>query len=217
MFLRHWWRTARKNWSAYRCRRLPPGGKLHVGCGPIHLDGWINIDNRRYEAADYIIDVRDGLPFRDLRFIFAEHFIEHLPYWECERFLRDCRSALAADGILRLSTPNLDWVVATQYNARDIRDCFLLNASFKGWGHQFLFNSATLSALLRRVGFARVEFCAYRESAHTELRGLERHERSPDTLQLPHVLVIEASGFGGEADDALDTSAKEFLQTLGAE
>ncbi|HEX9160453.1 MAG TPA: methyltransferase domain-containing protein [Thermoanaerobaculia bacterium] len=215
--LRHWWRTARKSYNAWRCRRLPPGGKLHVGCGPVHLDGWINIDVRRYRGVDYVLDVRDGLPFHDLRFVFAEHFIEHLPYWECERFLRDCRSALADDGVLRLSTPNLDWVVATQYGANDaIRNCFALNTSFRGWGHQFLFNATTLAALLRRAGFADVRFLTYGNSRHEELRGLERHEKSPDSVESPHVLVVEAGGVGAQTNPTLDHAARGFLETLGA-
>ncbi|HSP16331.1 MAG TPA: hypothetical protein VLV78_16405 [Thermoanaerobaculia bacterium] len=214
--LRHAWRTLRKKVNAYRCGRLPAGGKLHVGCGPVHLDGWINIDNRRYEAVDYVLDVRDGLPFRGLRFIFAEHFIEHLPYWEAERFLRDCRAALADDGVLRLSTPNLDWVYATQYHGNAVRDCFLLNASFRAWGHQFLYNDATLTALLHHARFARVEARAYGESAHPELRNLEMHQRSPDSPELPHVLVFEASGVAISREEQLIASAAAYLNDLGA-
>ena len=177
--LRHLWRTARKRINENRCRRLPPDGRLHVGCGPVHLDGWINIDVRRYPAVDFVLDVRDGLPFRDLQLIFAEHFIEHLPFWEAQRFLADCRKALGPSGVLRMSTPNLDWVYRTHYESGDVRDCFLINQSFRSWGHQFLYNAATLEAVLHDAGFDRVDFVAYGESSRSELRGLERHERSP--------------------------------------
>ena len=218
--LRHWWRSARKTFTARRTRRLPAGLRLHVGCGPIHLDDWINIDNRRYPAADYILDVRDGVPFRGLSFIFAEHFLEHLPLWEAHRFLTDCRAALAPDGVLRLSTPNLDWVYRTQYAATGdegaVRNCFNLNTSFRGWGHQFLYNAGTLTKMLRAAGFLSVEFCVYGESRHAILNGLERHERSPDSVELPHVLIVEASGIGEWRP--LDTveAAQQFLNTLGA-
>ena len=212
--LRHLWRTARKRINENRCRSLPPGGRLHVGCGPVHLDGWINIDVRRYPAVDFVLDVRDGLPFRDLQLIFAEHFIEHLPFWEAQRFLSDCRSALARDGVLRLSTPNLDWVYRTQYESAGVRDCFLLNQSFRSWGHQFLYNAPTLEAVLHDAGFDRVEFVVYGESKRSELRGLERHERSPDSPELPHVLVVEASGITTTRTSM--PGAAEFLNSLGA-
>ncbi|HVR41186.1 MAG TPA: hypothetical protein VMU84_18980 [Thermoanaerobaculia bacterium] len=201
------YRAVRKRATARRCLRLPGGGKLHVGCGPVHLDGWINIDNRRYPAADYLWDVRDGLPFRGLARIFAEHFLEHLPLWEAQRFLTDCRNALADDGALRLSTPNLDWILATH------RGSFELNKAFRGWGHQFLYDAATLTDVLHAAGFSRVEFHAYGESTIPELRGLERHERFADTPELPHVLVIEAHGHGKASDPE---GAREFLNALGA-
>jgi predicted SAM-dependent methyltransferase len=220
--LRHRWRSIRKEITAARTRRLPGGLRLHVGCGPIHLDGWVNIDNRRYPAADYVLDVRDGVPFRDLTFVFAEHFIEHLPLWEAHRFLVACRAALSLDGVLRLSTPNLDWVYRTQYGDNQagietaVRNCFNLNTSFRGWGHQFLYNAATLANILRAAGFDRVEFCTYGESRHDQLAGLERHERSPDSSDLPHVLIVEASGMSDMTSIHALTGAQAFLNTLGA-
>ena len=214
-----WWRVRKKYTSAV-CRRLP-GGELHVGCGPVHLDGWINIDHRRYEAVDYIVDVRDGLPFRDLQYVFAEHFIEHLPYWEAERFLRDARAALRIGDVLRLSTPNLDWVYLTQYriphdSPEAIRDCFLLNGAFRAWGHQFLYNAETLSALLRSVGFVDVKPQIYGDSHHAALRNLERHPKSPESPALPHVLIFEASAGVCQEEPELETAATQYLQHLGA-
>ncbi len=223
-------RTLRRAWRAFqrartfrRCRRLPPHGRLHIGCGDLHLDGWINVDKFPTCAADYVIDVRYGLPFRDLDFVFAEHFLEHLSYREIERLLGHCRSALAGRGILRVSTPNLDWVYRTQYHpgewsgeADEVRDCFRLNKSFRGWGHQFLFNRATLHAMLRQAGFAEIRDCAYGESGHPELRGLERHERNEDLPGAPHILVVEASGIAARPGDILNEPAADLLAALDA-
>ena len=63
------------------------------------------------------------------------------------------------DGILRLSTPNLDWVWVTHYNLSlnepdQVRACFAINRAFRGWGHQFLYNQRTLSASLLDAGFS---------------------------------------------------------------
>lgn len=220
--LKHYYWTARKIVNRYRCKRLPPGGRLHVGCGPVHLPGWINIDVRRYDAADFIWDVRDGLPFIDLAYIFAEHFIEHLPYWEARRFFRDCRRALDTTGVLRVSTPNLHWVHTTQYRPNAwradedaITDCFSINTAFRGWGHQFLYNRQTLSALLRDAGFATVNEHAYGESQHQALRGIEHHDQSPDAPDAPHVLVVEASG-SVDPSTGLGNPEADFFASLGA-
>src|SRR6185295_12936038 len=84
--------------------------RLHVGCGPMTLNGWVNVDNQPYPGVDYVLDVTQGLPFSNAEFIFAEHFIEHLEFDAARTFLKNCRKILRDDGTLRVSTPNLDWV-----------------------------------------------------------------------------------------------------------
>lgn len=174
--------------------------RLHIGCGQQSIPGWINIDNQGLPGVDQVLDVRKGLPFADVSSIYAEHFLEHLGLDDGLAFLAECRRVLRPDGILRLSTPNLDWVVLTHYrgpqtgDAEAREDAIRLNRAFHGWGHQFLYNRAMLAAALRSAGFARAEFCRYGESEVPELKGLERHETWEDTPELPHVLIVEGSG-----------------------
>lgn len=170
--------------------------RVHIGSGPQILDGWFNVDLDPHPGVDLALDVRDGLPFRDVEHLFAEHFIEHLTFDEGLRFLKEARACLKDDGVLRMSTPNLEWVVRTQYVSVDAKvdACFALNKAFRGWGHRFLYNAATLEATLHAAGFARVDFQQYGVSNDPVLNGLERHERSPDLDDQPHVIVVEARG-----------------------
>lgn len=193
--------------------------RLHLGCGPHNLDGWINIDNQPYPGVDRVLDVREGLPFESVSLIFAEHFIEHLDYRAAAMLLRECRRVLCDEGVLRLSTPNLDWVWASHYQRlltpeEEILGCFAINRAFRGWGHQFLYNCGTLAATLREAGFRNVVRCEYGESAHDELRGLERHERNPDFEGLSHILIVEASGRGGVAPKYFDEPRKMYVEAL---
>jgi len=151
--------------------------------------------------------VTQALPFSDCPYIFAEHFVEHLSLDDAGRFLGLCRKALAVDGVLRLTTPNLDWVWSTHYHPtawdserQAVDDCVRLNRSFYGWGHKFLYNWQALELVLHAAGFARVVRCGRGASAHPSLRDLERHETYPDEPALPHVLVAEASGVAPEAE-----------------
>jgi SAM-dependent methyltransferase len=213
--------------------------RLHLGCGPEILPGWVNIDLQPYPGVDRVLDVRDGLPFENVELIFAEHFLEHLELEDGWRLARECRRVLAEDGVLRLTTPNLDWVWATAYSSRwqaessrraiieldawkrdtaAARDCVGLNHAFRGWGHRFLYNAAMLEALLRDAGFARVDWWEYGRSEHPALHAIERHEQSPDIPGLPHVLVVEASGRAtapveGELRETID----RYLRDLGVE
>ena len=196
--------------------------RLHIGCGAQSIPGWINIDNQGLPGVDQVLDVRQGLPFAGVTSIYAEHFLEHLGLGEALEFLKECRRVLSPDGALRLSTPNLDWVLTTHYRWQNMTpeenrdDCVRLNRAFHAWGHQFLYNRPTLESALRGAGFAEVAFRHYGESAREDLSGLERHEKSDDTPDLPHVLVVEAwgtaSGTEGIPKDLLD----EFLRDVGA-
>jgi predicted SAM-dependent methyltransferase len=193
------WRFARRE---RRQRASRPAArhrveKLHVGSGPLVRAGWTNVDLDAHPGVEFVLDVRGGLPFEDVSYVYAEHFIEHLTHDEGLRFLRECRAALRNDGAIRLSTPNLEWVWATQYHRPSddaVRDCFAINKSFRGWGHQFLYNVETMTATLHDAGFADVTECRYGESGDPVLRDLERHEKSPDAPELPHVIVVEARG-----------------------
>jgi predicted SAM-dependent methyltransferase len=189
--------------------------KLHLGSGPQVLPGWVNVDKDRYRGVK-VRDVRKGLPFKNVSFVFAEHFIEHLSYDEALRLMKECRRVLRDDGVLRLSTPNLDWVWATHYTLTEpekkVAACFYLNRAFRGWGHQFLYNQETLAATLQDAGFADIRRVEYGQSEHPELQGLERHEKSPDLGDLSHILIVEASGRGGTAPEAMEGPRKDFLR-----
>ncbi len=194
--------------------------RLHIGSGPVRIPGWTNVDNQKYPGVDRVLDVTRGMPWKraEAELIFAEHFLEHLSYDDGLRFLRECRRILRPDGILRLSTPNLDWVWHMQYHpgqwsdpGEAVRDCFWMNKAFRGWGHQFLYNLPALEATLRAAGFAEIASFKYGESAHEALRSLESHEHYVDTPELPHVVVVEASGIVNETvSPALATARADF-------
>lgn len=195
--------------------------RLHIGCGQQAIAGWINIDSRALRGVDRVLDVRRGLPFRGVSAIYAEHFLEHLAFDDGFGFLKECRRVLAPDGILRLSTPNLDWVYATQYHPshstaqETLHDCFQLNRAFHGWGHQFLYNRGTLEALLKAAGFATIRFHAYGQSEVPEFVGIERHETWEDTPEMPHVLIAEASG-KAPGEPLPDQMLKEFREAINS-
>jgi SAM-dependent methyltransferase len=121
---------------------MPSGGsRLHLGCGSVVVDGWINIDNspgvvlarvprvkqglRRagvltgeQAAAEFPegivrIDLRRGLPYPpgSANAIYSAHLIEHLARWQCLALLRECARVLELGGVIRLATPDLRAIV----------------------------------------------------------------------------------------------------------
>jgi hypothetical protein len=187
--------------------------RLHIGSGPVAIEGWTNVDVTAYPGVDVVLDVREAWPFANVELIFAEHFLEHLTLVEGLRFLRECRRVMRNDGVLRLSTPNLDWVWLTHYKPpseltleEQLIGCLEINRAFHGWGHQFLYNVRTLELALRAAGFAEITQQEYGASDNAALRRLERHERHSDLPNAPSVVVIEARGI---AD-----AAREFEESI---
>ncbi|HVS62540.1 MAG TPA: hypothetical protein VMT85_03440 [Thermoanaerobaculia bacterium] len=214
-------------WIARNPRRHLPGGplRLHVGSGDQRLEGWVNLDRLPFPAVDVVLDVAAGLPFEGCEAVYAEHFLEHLEVDAALRFLQAAHAALDADGILRLSTPSLDWTWRTQYAPCDSRgdqretdlaleQAIQLNRAFYGWKHRFLWNRGTLELALAAAGFVELEWPARGESRHSFLRGVERHETSPDDPACPHVLIVEAKKGASQParlERLLDRLRRDFL------
>lgn len=166
----------------------------------------MNIDRLPLPEVDLVRDATASLgPFREVRAVYAEHFLEHLDGPGALSFLGLVRRVLAADGRLRLSTPNLEWVWTTQYRREatpeeKVEQALAVNRCFYGWGHRVLWNRELLERALGASGFRGLRWYRYGESDDPLFDGIEGHETYPDEPALPHVLVVEAAK--GEPDPA---------------
>jgi SAM-dependent methyltransferase len=96
--------------------------RLHLGCGPKYLPGFVNIDANPLLKSDIWLDVRFGLPFASgsIDSIYSTHMIEHFYPDEVEKLLRDCARVLKAGGGMRIIVPSLsNAILAFQQNRRD--------------------------------------------------------------------------------------------------
>jgi SAM-dependent methyltransferase len=194
---------------------VPTPPRLHVGCGRVRLEGWLNLDIQQLPGVDLVVDVNQGLHWRDVEAVYAEHFLEHLDLDRAITFLGDVHRCLAPGGVVRLSTPNLDWVWETHYsNASDPElrrlQALRLNRAFHGWRHRFLWNRLLLGDALEACGFRDLAWCRYGESGRSVFRGLEHHDTYEDRPDLPHVLIVEAEK--GPADPGAIAEFEALLQ-----
>ena len=171
--------------------------RLHIGSGSQRFEGWTNVDIRPFPGVDVVADVTKGLAFSDVEAVYAEHFLEHLAMNDALDFLQAVHRVLSAEGRLRLSTPNLDWVWLTHYRLEGEADArvdnaLMLNRAFYGWEHKFVWNRETLELALRGTGFRDLSWHRYGDSDSEAFRDLERHETYDDSEDLPHVLIVEA-------------------------
>lgn len=177
-----------RRWFSYRLTKLASSRdpvRLHLGCGPRLLSGWINIDF--VLGADVLLDLRQPLPLDDatVDFIYSEDFIEHLPFKTGSALLGECARVLKPGGTLRIATPDLTGL-ARAYLERSERSlewyrkqfpgistfAQMFNTGMRAWGHQFLYDEESLRSVLEPLGL-RVTRSQFSESAVADLRDLE--------------------------------------------
>jgi predicted SAM-dependent methyltransferase len=193
----------------------PGPKKLQIGCGKALLDGWLNTDIRQDIPGVCYLDasIRFPIPDRQIDFIFTEHVIEHLPYAAGASMLRESFRVLKPGGKIRIATPDLKKILAL-YNAQPTPEQqkyirwsvdthlgeigiytpqFVINNFFASWGHRFIYDVPTLSALLKSIGFTEVTEHSPGQSDEPALGNIESHGREiGDEMNRMETMVLEA-------------------------
>lgn len=164
-------------------RLLKEYDRLHLGSGGRLLEGWANLDING--LGNLVWDLTKPLPIPPgrIRFVYSEHFIEHISLADARRLLGHARRVMASGGVIRISTPDLKTLIDDYQAGRLVGMehadwhpatlCQMVNEAMRGWGHAFLYDEAELTALLRESGFGDVRRVARGQSETPELRGLE--------------------------------------------
>ncbi len=70
----------------------------------------------------------------------------------------------------------------------------MINDFFRNFGHQFIYDPATLAHAFTGAGFTDVTPCDVGESRHDSLRGIEQHGRDlGDEFNRLETFVLEAT------------------------
>jgi predicted SAM-dependent methyltransferase len=186
---------------------------LHIGCGPFHLDNWINTDLPPNPCMDFPLDISRPLPFRDRYFhvIYGQEVIEHIPLNEGRNFLREAWRVLRPGGVIRLTTPDLKNIcrIYLRQNPKVSPDKFgtvwlegefseeiWINALFRAWGHQFLYSFDSLEKEMKAAGFCSITEVQPQvtQSRFSELNNLEtRYGDRPPEWVFESSFIVEAS------------------------
>jgi len=188
--------------------------KLNIGCGDHPLSGWLNTDLNPCHPVIGRLDATQPFPFQDgvFDYIFSEHMIEHVPYEGGMAMLRECFRTLKPGGKIRISTPDLNFLirllsVAPSQIERDYVDwacrvlmpqlppgpVMVLNNFMRAFGHMFIYTPEVLSAALTDCGFIGIESKALCQSEDPELAQLENEARLPPGFLALETMTFEAN------------------------
>ena len=135
------------------------GLKIHLGAGPINIQGWVSIDARQ---APHIHLRSEGFALNEfadgaIGEIYMCHVLEHFSFEEIGEILRSFRKKLKVGGVLRLSVPDFDRLVtvyqANGNNLELIKFALMGGQDYEYNFHKSVFNRAALAGLLASCGF----------------------------------------------------------------
>lgn len=206
------------------------GIRLNVGCGPLGIPGWVNLDNSlsvrlaripgamkalasiglvgppslKYSEAVREFDIQYGnarhLPFKanSAEVLYSSHMLEHLDRDEARSFLEEGLRVLAPGGIIRVVVPDLRMRVQAYMETGDA-DAFIASLSMDelarrtyrakltflvlgSRGHQWMYDEASLSALLESCGFVNARSMKAGETSIPDPGELNLSERVGDSI-----------------------------------
>lgn len=187
--------------------------KLHIGCGGNVLDGWLNSDYFPKNPMVIHLDATRQFPFASDTFdyIFSEHMIEHIKYFEGVHMLKECSRTLKPGGRIRISTPDLQFLISLYSEEKsdlqrdyinwacdtfvrnDVKnDTMVINNFVRDWGHLFIYDEKTLRKALETAGFVDIMAFKINESNDVALRGLENESRMPAGFLKLESFTLEA-------------------------
>ena len=191
--------------------------RINVGCGLSPAQGWLNIglfsnnDAPPGEKFPYgTTKIKQGamilhfditkeipIPKNNIQFVYAGHFIEHLPFKDGIDFLKKCHQYMKEGGIIRLAFPDLGlWIKKYYEDDSDFfkkyysllkwhtkqypylmpelktkGEIFMLVAQM--WGHKWLYDFESVKDVLERAGFVNISREKFRESSIPDIEKVE--------------------------------------------
>jgi SAM-dependent methyltransferase len=166
--------------------------KLEIG-GIVPRPGWV-ITNVNAVTKLYLdATVRWPLEDASVSHVFNDNVIEHIPLAAARAMLAEAHRCLQPGGVIRIVTPDLrahvdlylagtapaDTAAGRHYAGMGLtveHPIDLVRIPIGSFGHHtgYVYDFETLRAELERAGFRDVVRCAAGESAHAELRGIDR-------------------------------------------
>lgn len=139
-----------------------PGLKVHLGSGPINIQGWINVDARSYEHVHVVSDGFELREFADgaISEIYLCHVLEHFSFEEAEALLKSLKVKLRQGGVIRISVPSFDRLIEVYklsgFDITKVKFALMGGQDYQYNFHKSVYNLKSLRQLLENCGYSNV-------------------------------------------------------------
>ena len=136
--------------------------KINLGCGPLDMDGYINIDMRDLPNVDIVTDVLN-LPFKEYEIdeIYTSHLIEHFTTMQMEKeILPYWYKLLKEGGKLVAILPNIGFMAKTYAEGKipfdQLAELISGGQEYEGNYHLAVYDKDKMVNVLKKVGFREI-------------------------------------------------------------
>ncbi len=143
--------------------KTAPGLNVHIGAGLINLQGWINLDARKFshihiQASDLELSMFSD---QSLQQVYLCHVLEHFSYRDVGDILATLFKKLTPGGRIIISLPDFQKMVDVFHECGSeinvIRDALMGGQNYEYNFHKSMFTKNLLSKYLLDAGFNSVE------------------------------------------------------------
>tara|TARA_B100000900_G_scaffold401425_1_gene406100 strand:- start:2426 stop:3259 length:834 start_codon:yes stop_codon:yes gene_type:complete len=165
---------------------------LNVACGDTFIedDSWINIDFTSHSPIVKKANILDGLPYEDNTFdvVYSSHFIEHIPVDQIELFFDDVYRILKPGGLIRLVTPDLEF----------LNNEYKINYDKKAFKKANFITSLTIDQCVRSVSGGKLK------------KDMDNFYNSNDTEMIDYIKLL----IGPDAFEYVDSNDISFIKKV---
>ncbi len=171
---------------------------LHVGCGSVNHEKFVNIDGLPAPHIHYIRAIDDLSPFKanSVDLIYASHCLEHFSHQKVSLVLAEWFRVLKTDGILRISVPDFDVLCKIYQESGNeidsIIEIIMGKQDYKYNFHLTAFNQSSLTRLLKNVGFREIRNWQPGSCELTTFHDFSTHQIPVNQSYYPISLNLEA-------------------------
>lgn len=127
--------------------------------------------------------------------------------------LSECHRVLKRGGKIRISTPDLKFLIGLYREERSALEnaylnwanaeivkaspenanVFVINNFVRDWGHQFIYDRDTLVLALKQAGFSEICMCGLNQSSVVAFQNLENERRMPEGFLKLETMTVEGT------------------------